>query len=179
MEVTRSPLNLVNQLIPRGKQNKALSSDATLPYNEGVEFKISSAARQPHALSLSAREILKKINEKLGISLDESKSFQEATTPEDTASFVLGGVKALLETYKKQTKTEITPETLDKFFSLVEGGINKGYESAVGTLKEIGATDIEGVQKSVEEARLAIDRGLTLFKEQVYASQKEAPTKAT
>ena len=45
--------------------------------------------------------------------------------------------------------------------------MDSGYNDALGTIKEIGAYKVTGVMKDVEDARIAINRELSAFKEDV------------
>jgi len=88
-------------------------------------------------------------------------------TPDSTGKFVVDGIKALFERYKKQFGESLTEEQAKNFFANVDKGVDSGYNDALGTIKEIGAYKVTGVMKDVEDARIAINRELSAFKEDV------------
>jgi hypothetical protein len=144
---------------------------APQPSNDASVLTISPEAQSARVLSISANEMLARINKQLGLPTNQTESFQNVT-PDSTGKFVVDGIKALYETYKKQFGGALTEDQSKNFFSNVEKGVDSGYNDALGLIKEIGADKVPGVMKDVEDARIAINRELSAFKEDLMKSFK-------
>lgn len=117
------------------------------------------------ALSLTAKEIVDKINEQLKASLPDGVQSltPEQVTPDATAERIVNGSVAFFDIYAKQNKNLEGEELLNSFLGQVRKGIDQGYGEAFDILKGLGAFDIEGVQKGVETTRSLIDEKLAAF----------------
>jgi hypothetical protein len=171
-------LSLNTQLIGKSSQKPAADEkersnfiDRSEQTDEASILTISPEGQSARVMSLSAKEILARINKQLGLPEEQTESFQNVT-PDSTGKFVIAGIKALYERYKKQFGDSLTEDQAKNFFSNVEKGIDSGYNDALGTIKEIGADKITGVMKDVEDARIAINRELTSFREEVMKNFK-------
>lgn len=120
-----------------------------------------------NSLSLTARQIVDKINEQLKVALPEGVQSlsPEEVTPEATAERIVSGVTAFFEVYAKQNSNLSGDELVDSFISEVTRGVNQGYGDAVKILEGIGAFDVEGVRDGVERTRTLIDEKLATFAE--------------
>ncbi len=118
-------------------------------------------------ISVTAQEILEKLNALLKDKLpDGIQSLKpEDTTPEATASRIVQGVTALYGAFSKQNPTLSGEELLNKFMDTVKGGVQAGYDDAVGTLEDLGAFSFEGVKSGIEETKRLIDEKLAAFEQ--------------
>jgi hypothetical protein len=162
--IGKSPSQTTND---RDRRNEVMQAD------EASILDISPKAHSAQALSMSAKEMLARINKQLGLPEDQIKSFQNVT-PDSTGKFVVDGIKALYENYKKQFKGSLTEDQAKNFFANVDKGVDSGYNDALDTLHGIGADKVPGVMKDVEDARIAINRELAAFKEEAMKPFKPA-----
>lgn len=116
-------------------------------------------------LSVTADEILQKLNELLKNSLPEGiQSLKpEDVTPEATADRIVKGATAFFDIYAKQNPELEGEELLNSFLDEIKKGIDQGYNDAYQTLEGLGAFDFEGVKSGVEETRKLIDEKLKIF----------------
>ena len=160
--------NSTNQL------NKQLKESTFIGNDDASSSTISQEAQSSRILSISASDMLSRINEKLGLPANQTESFQNVT-PDSTGKFVVDGIKALYENYKKQFGGELTEDQAKNFFTQVDKGVSRGYDDALGTIKEIGADQVNGVMKDVENAKIAIERNLSAFKNDIMKNFEPAP----
>lgn len=126
-----------------------------------------SIGNLPKALTVTASEILEKLNEILAKrGAGKIQSLQpENHTPEATAERIVRGATAFFGVFADQNPELEGEELLNAFMETIRGGIDQGYNDAFETLKGIGAFDVEGVQSGVEDTRRLIDEKLLLFEE--------------
>ncbi len=129
-------------------------------------------------LNLTAQEIVKKLNELLQSTLPEGiESLNpDQYTSEATSTRIVQGVTAFFGVFKGQHPDLSEEEALDKFMDTVKSGVQKGYDDAFGTLKGLGAFDIDGIQKGVEQTKILIDQKLDSFYQ---AKRKELGLEST
>ena len=134
-----------------------LSDDET---TNGVDF-----SQGYKSLSVSAQEIIKKINDLLKTSLPAGvESLKpEEVTPEATAERIVSSVTAFFPAFAKQNPELSPEEQLDKFMEEVKRGVQQGYDEAFDILEGLGAFNFEGVQEGVEQTKILIDSKLTAF----------------
>lgn len=116
-------------------------------------------------------EIIDKLNELLAEHLPggiESIQNQEFT-PESAAEFVLDGVNALFEQYRL-SRPNLSQDDLNRFFSAVKQGVERGYSSAHQSLKEIGALELDGVEATISRALKLIQERVSEFESDIRAS---------
>ncbi len=120
------------------------------------------------SLSLTAKEIVDKINEQLKVALPNGVQSltPEEVTPEATAERIVSGVTAFFDTYAKRNKNLEGEELISKFLSEVKRGVDQGYGDAFSFLKGIGAFEVEGVQSGIEKTRSLIDEKFAAFEAQ-------------
>lgn len=117
------------------------------------------------ALSVTAREVVAKLNELLAAKLPNGLEGlkPEDTTPEATAERIVSGATSYFEVFKRQNPNLSDEELLNRFLSTIRGGIDRGYSEAVGTLEGLGAFEFEGVKSGVEKTRQLVDEKLAAF----------------
>lgn len=117
------------------------------------------------ALSLSAKQIVDKINALLGNKLpDGVQSLKpEDVTPEATAERIVKGSTAFFDIFAKQNPNLSGEELLNRFMDTIRGGIAQGYGEAFRILEGLGAFEYEGVKKGVEETKRLIDEKLAAY----------------
>lgn len=116
------------------------------------------------ALKVSADKILERLNEKLGLNFVSSLSKEEGFyTPEKTADRIVTGISLLFDRFAQQNPKLGKEELVTEFFKRARSGMNEGYSSAVGTLKEVGAWEHEGMKESIEETRRLLDDKMNAF----------------
>jgi hypothetical protein len=117
------------------------------------------------SLSITAQEIVKKLNELLKGSLPEGvESLNTADyTADATSTRIVQGATAFFGVFKDQHPDLSDEDLLNKFMDTIKGGIQQGYDDAYGTLKGLGAFDLDGVQAGVEQTKILIDDKLTTF----------------
>lgn len=117
------------------------------------------------SLSISAQEILSKLNEILKGKLPDGLQSvaPEDATPEKTADTIVKGITALYTNYVK-SNPELSPEeALTRFMAAARKGVDDGYTSAAGTLESLGAFEFSGVKDGIEKTRVLIEEKLKEF----------------
>lgn len=140
-----------------------------------------SPVKRKRALSLTAKEIVSKINELLKLQLPEGVESlsAEETTPEATAKRIVDGVTGFYDVFAKQNPTLKDDELLDAFMSEIRGGVDQGYSDAYETLDGLGAFEFNGVREGVEKTRSLIDELLQKFEDEKRASFTSSPSVET
>lgn len=120
------------------------------------------------SLSLTAKQIVDAINEKIKVQLPEGvQSLKpEDVTPDKTAERIVTGVVGLYDIYAKQHKDLEGEELLNSFLDTVRGGIDKGYSDAVDILEGLGAFQFDGVRDGIEQTKVLIEDKLQRFADQ-------------
>ncbi len=119
------------------------------------------------ALSLTAQEIVDKLNELLKADLpDGLQSLKpQDVTPEATAERIVRGATAFFGVFAEQNPNLQGEELLSAFMETIRGGIDQGYSDAFETLKGLGAFEFEGVQDSVQQTKSLIESKLIGFEQ--------------
>lgn len=157
--------------IPRGYLESSKASvnltliqslDSDLDDASTIDFGDSALAS---GISLTAEEILAKINELLKADLPEGieSLAPSEVTPEATAERIVNGSTAFFSIYAQQNPDLEGEDLLNSFLDTIRGGIDQGYNEAVSILDGLGAFSIEGVKSGVEETRRLIDVKLAEF----------------
>lgn len=137
-----------------------------------VQFDLTSLS-----LSLSAEEILSRINNEIGKSRPDllaALPSQEEATPEATASWVVRGITALYPQYRAERSDLSEAEVLAQFMTAVRSGVQKGFEDAAGILEALGALNLDGVKEAVDTTMSLIEKQLKDF-EQLILGEARAP----
>lgn len=119
----------------------------------------------PKALTLSAKEILAKLNELLKGSLPggiESLKPEEVT-PEKTAERIVSGIAGMFGAYAKSNKDMDPEELISSFMAAARKGVEQGYGEAFSTLEGLGAFEFGGVKEGVEKTKILIEEKLKAF----------------
>lgn len=161
-----SPYSYSAALQSRYDQN-ALILDATFGYDDSEtdDSTVVDINRLTQGLSLTADEILQKLNEQLRGSLPEGiESLKpEDYTPDRTATSVVDAITSLFAAYEK-SNPELSPEDLiTRFMKAARSGIEQGYSDAYETLDGLGAFQFDGVKSGVEETKTLIAAKLDAF----------------
>lgn len=146
----------------------ALILDATLGNQAGDgEASVIDINRLPQGLSVTAEEILSRLNEKLkgqvpgGIQSLNPDDY----TPEKTASAIAGSITGMFEAYKR-SNSQLSPEQqLTNFMKAARSGVQQGYDDAVETLEGIGAFQFDQVRPGIEQTKTLIASKLDAFEE--------------
>lgn len=138
---------------------KTLGSDQG---NDQVTLGIPALSQ---GLSVSAEEIVKRINEKLKSVLpDGVQSLKpEETTPEATADKIVKGVTGLFDYFAKRHPELQGEDLLTGFMDTIRAGVEQGYGDASKFLSDNGAFEIDGVKSGIEKTKGLIDQKLKEF----------------
>ncbi len=147
---------------------KALIVEKTLSFELNYSDQTSiSTPDLGKSLSISAQQILSKINELLeakGFKKSEDLSPQDVS-PEATSDRVVTGITALFDAFAKQNQDLNSEELVSKFVEEAKKGVDQGYSDAYETLKGLGAFGFEGVESSISKTKDLILEKLEKFGE--------------
>jgi hypothetical protein len=157
--------------ITEHKTAKNTRDEAVIAQIDRVNVHVKNASK---GLAVLAKEVLKSLNEILKQDLPEGVYGlkPENHTPEATAQRIVDGTTALFSVFAKQNPNLEGEELIDKFMSTIRGGIEKGYNEAVGILEAIDAFQIDGVESGIQETMRLVDEKLLAFEESMKASLK-------
>ncbi|MCB0334189.1 MAG: DUF5610 domain-containing protein [Bdellovibrionales bacterium] len=143
--------------------------DSSLRFEQEPAAKVSfSPLDLPTSLTISAEEVLQKLNELLSDKLPEGiESLRpEEHTPEATADRIVQGATAFFDIYAQQNPDLEGEELLNSFMSTIRSGIETGYNDAFKTLEGIGAFELDGIQAGIEETKTLIEEKLVAYEAQ-------------
>lgn len=93
------------------------------------------------------------------------------TSPQATADRIVGFATAFYQKFSEQNPDMPEEERLDKFLSLVGGGVDKGFEDARGILDGLGV--LEGkVSDDIDSTYSLIQDGFAKFREMILNPDK-------
>jgi hypothetical protein len=93
------------------------------------------------------------------------------TSPQATADRIVGFATAFYQKFSEQNPDMPEEERLDKFLSLVGGGVDKGFEDARGILDGLGV--LEGkVSDDIDSTYSLIQEGFAKFREMILNPDK-------
>lgn len=150
---------------PRDSLNQTIIELTLIrPGNDRISIDQSDSRR---ALTISAQEIVKKLNEilvdKFPDGIETLKP--EEVTPQATADRIVTGSVALFSVFKAQNSNLDDEQLLTRFMDTIRGGIKSGYEDASGILEELGAFSFDGVKSSIEETMRLVEEKLVRFEQ--------------
>lgn len=122
----------------------------------------------PKGLSISAREIVEKLNELLKGRLPEGgieALKPEDVTPEATADRIVSQIASLFEPFAKQNPDLDPEELISRFISLAREGVDSGYGEAFDILENLGAFKVDGVQQGIEQTKILLEDKLSRLEE--------------
>ena len=179
--------NYTEKLIREINPSKTRKESPTLPVSSSVSVPdegdelLLSPPDQGASLSLTARQIVEKINEQLGLDQAVESLSPEQATPAATADRIISGIMMLYDAYTKQNTDVSEDERITKFFAAARSGVDKGYGEAVEILDALGALRVEGVKDGISETKKLLDEKLVRLEEDKRAQLKpkaEAPAEA-
>jgi hypothetical protein len=117
------------------------------------------------ALSLTAQEILNKLNEMLkGRLPDGIESLTpEEVTPDATAERIVTGIAAMYDGFVKSNPDLAPEEALDRFLAAARSGVDQGYSDAYEILDGLGAFQFDGVEDGISQTKSLIEEKLAAF----------------
>ncbi len=136
------------------------------------------------SLTILGQEIVSKLDELLAEDLPNGIASldPEEQTAEKTADRIVAGVTGLLPAFARQNSDLEGEELINKFMDTIKGGIEEGYQSAMGILGDLGAFEFEGVESNIEKTMSLVDEKLNSFKEQYLKDNgfvKETPAESS
>lgn len=152
---------------------KMTTSDAKHQLNSSIVQKSLdvSLSSKNDPLSLVYKTAIENLNEVLAPELgpnaiEKAAASGEEQTPEATAVRILSFVMSMYEIYRGQHKKDDSPDAesamAEKFVSIVQGGIDKGFKEARGILA--GMQVLEGsIASNIDKTYDLIQQGLTAF----------------
>lgn len=123
-------------------------------------------------LSVSAEEIVSKLNELLAKELPEgieSLNPQEYT-PDATAQRITDSIAGLFPAFREQHADLSDEEAVEEFMRLASSGVQQGYDEAFEILDGLGAFQIDGVKETIEKTLSAIKDKLQNLEEKLRES---------
>jgi hypothetical protein len=132
------------------------------------------APKNENALRILYQETVDKLNEVLAPDLGPNaisaeklaeQGGMEYWSPENTANRIVQGTVGFFEAYKTSNPDLQGEALLDKFLSVIGGGIEKGFEEAGSILKGFGVYD-GSVKDNAEKTYELVQKGLQAFREQ-------------
>jgi Domain of unknown function (DUF5610) len=119
------------------------------------------------ALSLTAQEILSKLNEMLqGRLPDGIESLDPAeVTPDATAERIVSGIVAMYDGYVKSNPDLLPEEALTRFMAAARKGVDEGYSDAYEILDGLGAFQFDGVESGISQTKGFIEEKLAAFEQ--------------
>lgn len=159
---TLTPKNLYD---PNNKSDSLVIEATLLDAEDEVTVGVDDLTK---SLTISAREIVRAINEALGTDLPEGiESLAPAdVTPEASSDMVVSGIAAMFDAFAKQNPGLEGEELVEEFMSQARSGVEAGYNEAFSFLRDLGAFEFEGVQDGVAETKALIDQKLNAFEAQ-------------
>jgi len=127
------------------------------------------------SLTVLSTEVVAKLNEILKEKLPEGiESLKaEELTPEATAQRIVQSLTAIFSAFESESSDLGTSAKISEFFKLAREGIAKGLSQAKGILKDLGAFEFEGVENSIKETELLIDKKLSMFETKITAESNK------
>jgi hypothetical protein len=121
------------------------------------------------SLTISAQKVVEKLNELLKGSLPNGiESLKpEEVTPDATAERIVRGATGFFGVFAQQHPELEGEELLNKFLSTIQGGIETGYNQAVGILGDLGAFEFDGVKSGIEETKRLIGEKLADYEKKM------------
>ncbi len=132
------------------------------------------APKDENALRILFQETVEKLNEVLAPELGPNAISEEKLaeqggmeywSPENTANRIVQGTVGFFEAYKTSNPDLQGEALLDKFLSVIGGGIEKGFEEAGSILKGFGVYE-GSIKDNAEKTYELVQKGLQDFRQQ-------------
>lgn len=136
----------------------------------------NSAANNP--MQLLYKTAIEEINKQLASEGEENTiqaTYESAidVSPEATAERIVQNSTAFYQAFKEQNSELSDEESLNEFLSVINSGINKGFDDAKGILESLSVLDGD-IESNIEQTYDFVQKGLITFKEQVMADLLES-----
>lgn len=176
-QLASSDSNKAAQVPAQDNETKILSKDqqkAETQANLIQHLFGDGAPKEQNALRILFQETITKLNDMLApelggnaISMDKlaEQGGMEYWSPENTANRIVQGTTGFFEAFKTANPKLEGEELLDKFLSVIGGGIEKGYQDAAGILDGFGVFD-GSIKDNAEKTFALVQDGLQAFRAQ-------------
>ncbi|WP_050464607.1 DUF5610 domain-containing protein [Herbaspirillum autotrophicum] len=135
-----------------------------------------SLTSQNDPLSLLYKSAIENLNEALKSQMGDNaiqNSAKEDNTPEATAGRIVSFISQAYEMYRGQNKDQDEATTVDKFMSIIQGGVDQGFKEARGILSGLKVLNGD-IASNIDKTYDLVQKGLADF-----AAAKKAPPPAT
>ncbi|HEY9016809.1 DUF5610 domain-containing protein [Thiomicrospira sp.] len=132
------------------------------------------APKESNALKILFQETIEKLNEVLAPDLGPNAISAEKLaeqggmdywSPENTAGRIVQGTTGFFESYKAANPGLEGEALLDKFLSVIGGGIESGFKDATNILQGFGVYQ-DSIKDNAEKTYDLVQQGLAAFREQ-------------
>lgn len=132
------------------------------------------APKEANALRILFQETIEKLNEVLAPDLGPDaisaeklaeQGGMEYWSPENTAGRIVQGTTGFFESYKAANPDLEGEALLDKFLSVIGGGIESGFKDATNILEGFGVYK-DSIKDNAEKTHDLVKQGLAAFREQ-------------
>lgn len=135
-----------------------------------------SLTSQNDPLSLLYKSAIENLNEALKSQMGDNaiqNSAKEDNTPEATAGRIVSFISQAYELYRGQNKDQDEATTVDKFMSIIQGGVDQGFKEARGILSGLKVLNGD-IASNIDKTYDLVQKGLADF-----AAAKKVPPPAT
>lgn len=132
------------------------------------------APKESNALKILFQETIEKLNDVLAPDLGPNAISAEKLaeqggmdywSPENTAGRIVQGTTGFFESYKAANPNLEGEALLDKFLSVIDGGIETGFKDATNILEGFGVYK-DSIKDNAEKTFELVQQGLSAFREQ-------------
>lgn len=162
--------NAVEQNKPMTKEQQKIETQASL-----IQHLFGDGSpKDANALKILFQETISKLNEMLAPDFGENaisaerlaeQGGMEYWSPENTANRIVQGTTGFFEAYKASNPNLEGEELLDRFLSVIGGGIEDGFKDATDILTGFGVYD-GSIKNNAEKTFELVQKGLADFREQ-------------
>ena len=131
-----------------------------------------SLTSQNDPLSLLYKSAIENLNEALKSQMGDNaiqNSAKEDNTPEATAGRIVSFISQAYELYRGQNKDQDEATTVDKFMSIIQGGVDQGFKEARGILSGLNVLNGD-IASNIDKTYDLVQKGLADF-----VAAKKAP----
>lgn len=175
---TDNPANQLSEVTVRNEKQAVFVS----------HFFDQNGSKTEGALKITYKIAIDKINERLEAETGQKEAISEANlkkqggmeywSPEKVAQRIVTGTTAFLENYQK-IHPELQGEALiDRFLSVISGGVQQGFKEAQGVLKDLDVFDGD-VKDNYQKTLELVQKGFEAFRNQQLGLTEEAQPTST